>query len=338
MIDLGNFKLKIKKGFEALVGFYKNNQMKTLFTLGVVTILLGAVFFYSLFFIPVKDFPGQKMVEVQEGDTLYRVSSKMEEAGIIKSAFWLRSAVIAMQGEANVFAGDYYFNEPESLLEVARRVTEGEYGLEPVRVTVPEGLNIFEIAEILEGVLVRFDPEEFLSEAEEGYLFPDTYFFRPNAGAREVVRAMRSNFDERTREIREEAKERGWDFDEIVNMASILETEARTTEARRKIADILYRRLDINMPLQVDVTFKYINGKNTYQLTRDDLQIDSPYNTYVYTGLPPTPIANPGVDSILAALDPIETNYLYFLSDRSGNMYYAEDFEGHIANRRFMDN
>jgi UPF0755 protein len=82
----------------------------------------------------------------------------------------------------------------------------------------------------------------------------------------------------------------------------------------------------------------YINGKNTYELTMEDLRIDSPYNTYVYAGLPPTPIANPGIDSILAAANPTESNYLYFLSDRSGNMYYAENFDDHIYNRQFMDN
>jgi UPF0755 protein len=121
-------------------------------------------------------------------------------------------------------------------------------------------------------------------------------------------------------------------------MASILENEARTTESRKIIAGILWKRLYLGMPLQVDSTFSYINGKNTYDLTLDDLKINSPYNTYLYKGLPPGPISNPGLDAINDAIYPTKTPYLYFLSSKSGDMYYAKTFEEHKRNKELYLN
>ena len=121
--------------------------------------------------------------------------------------------------------------------------------------------------------------------------------------------------------------------EDIIIMASILENETRTPEDRRIVSGILWKRLKLGMPLQVDASFVYVNGKNTYELTANDLKIDSPYNTYKYQGLPPGPIGNPGLDSILAALNPTTTKYLYFLSSLDGKMYYAQTFEQHKKNR-----
>ena len=116
-------------------------------------------------------------------------------------------------------------------------------------------------------------------------------------------------------------------------MASIIEKEARTMETRQIIAGILWKRLELGMPLQVDVSFKYINGKTTKNLTLADLKIDSPYNSYLYKGLPPTPISNPGLDAIKAAISPTKTDYLYFLSDRKGLMHYAKTYQQHLQNK-----
>ena len=116
-------------------------------------------------------------------------------------------------------------------------------------------------------------------------------------------------------------------------MASIIEKEAHTSDDRRVISGILWERLKIGMPLQVDATFLYINGKNTYDLSVDDLAIDSPYNTYKYAGLPIGPIGNPGLDSLEAALAPMTSPYLYYLSDKSGKTYYARTFNEHKRNR-----
>jgi UPF0755 protein len=116
-------------------------------------------------------------------------------------------------------------------------------------------------------------------------------------------------------------------------MASILEGEARLLETRRIVAGILWKRISLGMPLQVDTTFKYELGKTTFDLTTEDLKADSAYNSYTRLGLPPTPVSNPGIESILAAVTPIKTNYLYFLTDKKGEMHYATTHEGHVANK-----
>ena len=119
-------------------------------------------------------------------------------------------------------------------------------------------------------------------------------------------------------------------------MASILEKEARKLETRKVIAGILWKRIEIGMPLQVDAVFGYIHATSTYSPTFEDLEVDSPYNTYTNRGLPPGPIGNPGLESIRAALEPTKTPYLYYLTGKDGFMYYAKTFDQHVANRRFL--
>jgi len=120
---------------------------------------------------------------------------------------------------------------------------------------------------------------------------------------------------------------------EVLTMASIIEKEVRTPEDMKLVSGVLWKRIEVGMPLQVDAPFIYYNGKNSYTLTKEDLSDDHEYNTYKNKGLPPTAITNPGLDSIRAAITPTNTEYLYFLSDKSGNMYYAKNFEGHKRNR-----
>ena len=184
----------------------------------------------------------------------------------------------------------------------------------------------------------KFDPKDFISNAKEGYLFPDTYLFLPNSEITQVLSFMKNNFDKKIQSIESEIIEFKKPLNDVIIMASILEEEARKTDTRRTIAGILWKRLSVGMPLQVDVTFQYINGKKTFELTTEDLKIDSPYNTYKYRGLPPTPISNPGLDSILSAITPIETPYFYFLSDKDGNMHYAKTFSEHKKNKELYLN
>jgi UPF0755 protein len=155
----------------------------------------------------------------------------------------------------------------------------------------------------------------------------------PNSHANDVILMMRETFARKFQEYEEDFLKSGKTLEEIVTVASIVEGEGRGLESKRIIAGIIWNRLRKKMPLQVDAPFEYYNGKNSYTLTKDDLKEDHPYNTYVNKGLPPTAINNPGIDSIRAAIAPTNTNYLYWLSDRSGNTYYAKDFEGHQANR-----
>jgi len=192
------------------------------------------------------------------------------------------------------------------------------------------------MANLLKEKFPKFDEEKFLkiAQAEEGFLFPDTYYFLPSVTPQSVISTMKDNFHKKIEEISEKIDNFGKDIKEIVIMASILEKEARTLDSKRMIAGILWKRIEIDMPLQVDAVFPYIIGKNTYQLSLEDLKVDSPYNTYTNKGLPIGPIANPSLWSLLATVTPIESDYLFYLSDQSGNMYYGVDFEQHKSNKR----
>lgn len=298
-------------------------------------IILGLIFsYFFLLMSPPTFFAKDTVITVEEGASLSEIALHLEEQHIIRSPFAFKVIhKLIFRNDRGIIAGDYVFEKNLSAYSVASRLSKGKYNLSPVRITIPEGLNKFELADLLSGRLSHFDRRTFIASAPEGYLFPDTYFFLPNADTRDVIRIMNNNFYEQIGTIREKIANSERNFEDIISMASIVETEARQTETRKIIAGILWNRLENDMPLQVDVSFKYINGKTTFDLTEEDLDIDSRYNSYKYTGLPPTPIANPGLDAILAALEPTETEYVFFLSDREGDMHYAETFDEHVRNK-----
>lgn len=307
-----------------------------------LSIIFFLVFSFSgLFYIfnltPPSNFPVGVIVEIEDGDTLTGISEYLEQNNIIKSAFWFKVIVKVLKGDKGLMSGDYFFEYPKDSFGISHSLTSGNFGLNPIRITMYEGTSVSEMAEMLEKKFAEFDAEEFKKIAKEGnkegYLFPDTYLFLPNVKAPEVIFAMEKNFYEKIKEIQDKIDKSEKDLNEIITMASLLEEEARTQKTRKIISGILWNRIDIGMPLQVDAVFPYIMGKNTYQVSLEDLKIDDPYNTYKNKGLPPGPITNPGLNSIIAALEPIESDYFYYLSDRQGNLYYAVDFEGHKRNR-----
>lgn len=295
----------------------------------------GLALFFIVYFgvlLAPGDFARGTIATVEKGMTLREVADALEKENIIRSPLLFKGAVVLMNGNGTVLSGDYFFNSRPTFLSVAWRVARGVFGLAPIKVTIPEGANVFEVAWLAAKKLDKFDAEEFVRIArdDEGYLFPDTYHFLPNAGAEDVRRALRENFDKKIRPLESAIKDSGKDLRDIIIMASLLEEEARGEDTRRLIAGILWKRLDMGMALQVDATFQYVNGKNTFELTLADLEDDSsPYNTYAHKGLPPGPISNPGLDSIVAALYPKENPYLFYLADLSGVTYYSRTFEEH---------
>lgn len=281
------------------------------------------------------NFPLHTLVSVEKGVTIKQTADFLEQKNFISSAFWFVALNRLLSGGRGVLAGDYYFDKRQSLFTVSRRLARGDFGLTPVVVFIPEGSSIKETGAILAKTLPSFAQENFFAEAQgkEGYLFPDTYYFPPNIKPAAVIGAMEKNFNNKISTLNEKISAFGKPLKEVVIMASLLEEEARQLETKQMIAGILWKRLKIDMPLQVDSSFQYVNGKNTFTLTLDDLKIDSPYNTYFYKGLPPTPISNPGLDSILAAITPTASQYLYFLTDKNGNMRYAITHDQHVANK-----
>lgn len=313
--------------------FLKKHK-KILSIIGGVLCIVFAIVYITIWRAP-SNFPLYSIVSVKSGESLEVVTQKFTSLRMIRSPFVFRSLVILLGGEKKVTAGDYLLSNKENPLTLAWRIIEGNFGMDPVKVTIFEGLNNTEIATLLSNNLISFDIKMFQEGAKnkEGYLFPDTYFFPPTAKPGEVIDRMEENFNEKIKILEPDIESFGKPLKEVIVMASIIEGEARGEDAQKMVAGILWKRISIGMPLQVDATFKYINGKDSSNLTLDDLKIQSAYNTYINKGLPPTPINNPGLDTIRAAINPTKTDYLYFLTGNDGKMYYAKTFEQHKLNK-----
>lgn len=280
-------------------------------------------------------FPEKSIFSIEKGSGLNHLAIDLNKHGIIRSPFWFKTFSVLFGGTKGIIAGDYVLDNKETIISIAYRFSKGDYRLNPVKITIPEGLNVFEISTLVSDKFYNIDKDDFIKQAgkDEGYLFPDTYLFLPNVNAKEVIKVFKENFSKKIELLNSQIEIFKSPLIDIVKMASIIEEEAKTTESRKIISGILWRRISLRMPLQVDSSFKYINGKTTANLTLNDLKIDSPYNSYVHKGLPPTPISNPGLDSIIAAINPTKTDYLYFLTDSTGNMHYAKTFEEHLQNK-----
>ena len=291
---------------------------------------------FHFFVAPPEQFPIGSLIKIESGMTVHESAELLKERGAIRSTTTFMALVRLFGAYRGIIAGDYYFDVPESTIEVAIRFTHGEYNLTLVRVTIPEGATTAEIADILDWKIPSFNRSGFLALAEprEGYLFPDTYFFLPNVTHEEIIRTMEENFKNRTSMLAEQIAKSGHTLSDIVIMASIVEKETIEWKDKLIVAGLLWKRIEIGMPLQVDAPFLYAININTFNLTLKNLRTDSPYNTYTRKGLPATPIANPGLDSIRATIQPKETHYLFYLSDRSSNIHYSRDFEEHKANKR----
>jgi len=314
----------------------------TVFLVGGFLAALSFVVLVFLFLLSPPDVIEDREILISRGEILQDASFALERAGVIRSAVAFQVFVLLQGGERNVVAGIYRFTEPESARVIAERLLRGDFRSNSLVITFPEGLMVREMAPLLAARIPNFDSASFLSQALpfEGRLFPDTYFFHNNATPEEIIAKMKANFERRVASVPVAPRLADRPFSDILIMASLLEEEAATSDSRRIISGILWSRIEKKMPLQVDAAFLYIEeleGRNTYTLTLEDLAFDSPYNTYINVGFPPTPITNPGLDSILAAANPIASDYLFYLSDTRGNMYYARTFEEHRANRKFLD-
>ncbi len=302
----------------------------------IIIVVLGALFGYVYVNMiePPSAFPIDSLVSVDSGESLRQIADTLQQEQVVRSPLMLRLFVTLLGAQKSVHAGDYLFTEPLNAFEVARALAVGRFGLEPITIRVPEGATVKQMAVIFGRSLQRFNVSNFMAKAgpQEGYLFPDTYNFLPNANENMVIDAMRQNFDDKIAVIEPQIASSTHSLADIVVMASILEREAFNTTDRRMIAGVLWHRLRLGMPLQVDATFAYTLGKGTFQLTMKDLTTPSPYNTYLNKGLPPTPIGSPSLDSLEAAADPIQNDYLFFLADHQGVTHYCKTYACQLAN------
>lgn len=307
--------------------------LPTAFLCGILVFLL-----YFIVAAPPFDFPSATLVKVSKGETIEEVAADLQKKHIIRSTFMFKFVARLYGSREAAVKGEYFFPGPQTIFTIGKRLARGDFELVPVRVTLPEGSSTAEMAKILTQKIADFDTETFLKLAQEkeGFLFPDTYFFLPGQEPESVLSVLQNNFDNHIAEVnvQEALLEFNKPLKDIIIMASLLEKEASDFEDKRIIAGILWKRISINMPLQVDAVFPYIIGKNSFDLTRADLKVDSPYNTYTHKGLPIGPITNPGIESILAAMTPVKTNYLYYLSDLNSQFHFSATYKQQLANQK----
>jgi UPF0755 protein len=295
----------------------------------LIAILAG---FFSL---PPRPFPGKTVVSISDGYTLTKTADLLKADGLIKSPFLFKTFVVLFGGDTRIIKGDYLFDNSQSVLRIAYRISNGIIGQARLKVTIPEGSNVGDIAMIIKKSIPSFDDVGLKSYAKiyEGKLFPDTYYFYENIKPTEVVKAMNDVYNRRIGSIQDQISGFNKSTDDVVKMASIVEKEATSSVDRRIIAGILWKRINDGMPLQVDPPFFYFLNKTSSQLTIADLAVDSPYNLYKNKGLPPTAIDNPGLEAITDTINPTTTKYWYYLSDKNGSMHYATTYDGHLANK-----
>ncbi len=300
-----------------------------------VTCLLVMIVTVSFYSLAPRNFINGTQIHIAKNTSLTGITNLLEKNHVISSPILFKVVVTFFYGRRSINAGDYLFKNPQNLFIVAGRLARGDQGLPPIKITIPEGSTVNDIAWILLKKMPDFNVPYFIKIAHdfEGHLFPDTYVLYSNTTPTEVFTTMRKTFDTKIESLSADIKLFGRKFEDVIIMASLLEKEATSSADRAVISGILWKRLDLGMPLQVDPPLAYITSNTSGFISLDDTKIDSPYNTYRYKGLPKGPISNPGLDAISAAIHPVKTPYYFYLSDKQGNMHYATTHEGHLLNR-----
>ena len=298
---------------------------------------------------PFKGYDGpEQFVEIPEGSGHTSIGRRLADAGIIRDRLGFRFEILRSGLGRRLQAGEYRFDRPMTVREVVDKIARGDVYLVPI--TFREGLTIREMAQLFEakGLGTAKDFATQASDAQrirnldpaatnlEGYLFPDTYATTRQTTAAQLVPRMVEGFEKAlTPETLSAAEGRGLTLRELVTLASIVEKETGKPEERPLVAAVYSNRLKIGMALQCDPTVIYaLERANRYNgnLTRENMQIDSPYNTYRYPGLPPGPIANPGRASLEAAARPADVPYLYFVARGDGSHAFAATLDEHNRN------
>ncbi|MDP3244762.1 MAG: endolytic transglycosylase MltG [bacterium] len=326
--------------------------MKKIFGL-LITALIGYGVYYVLFSVPVQPTGQTQNIVIEKGQSLKEIAGLLKTAGYIRSTFGFETYVWLKNLGGKLQAGDYKLPAGLSLGEITGYLSKGLGATPERRLTIIEGWSEKEIADYLakEGVgqsnefLKIVSPQsrftgadfQFLNDKPkkvglEGYLFPDTYRVYKDATMEDVVKKMLQTFDEKlTPETRNAIDKRGRTIFDIVRMASIIEAEVPHSEDRAIVSDILWKRLEAGMLLQCDSTLNYATEGKNRALTLEELKIDSPYNSYKYPGLSPTPIGNPGLGAIKAAIYPESSPYWFFLSSKEGKTIFSKNLDEHNA-------
>jgi UPF0755 protein len=320
------------------------HRRKTTLALTLVTLLTGIAFFHYAR-SPVNHFTTPKIVDIPKGAGFFRITEIMNDAGLVKNRpfFWLLA--LGKGAAMHIRAGEYEIIGALSPSEIIEKLVRGE--IKYYTVTLPEDITVNEMARRLASFklinekefMILATDQEFLAslgiegDTIEGYLFPETYQFDRSMTTKEVIRIIvRQFWREITPEMRKRAETIGLTLTEWVTLASIIGKESGNKEEKPLISAVFHNRLKRGMKLQSDPTAVYTleqAGNPVKTVLRSHLKRNTPHNTYRIDGLPPGPIANPGIDSLQAALNPAKVNYLYFVANNDGTHQFSTSLEAH---------
>lgn len=343
--------LSLSRWFNKLKGrnFSKTSPVffkKIITAIAIFALALFLIFFFEIY-IPLNPDSHETIIyTVKKGMGDEEISKDLKNLGIIRNDYFFRAYTLLSLRHLMLQAGRYNLSSKMSAYQIVKKMAEGD--VIKNKLIILEGWDLEDVGKYLEAkeICVKdyftflaqkdyADNFDFLKDKPkdmglEGYLFPDTYEITEGESCEDILSMILSNFGKKlTPELKNEIANQGKSIFDIVTMASMLEKEVRTLEDKKIVSGILWKRLSIDMPLQIDATVNYVTGRSDPAVAIKATKIDSPYNTYKYKGLPKGPISNPGVDSILAAIYPTTTKYWFYLTD--GKTIFSETFEQHVA-------
>jgi len=321
-----------------------------IFILLFIVILFSGIFIWRGTFLPKEAGSVETvMFLIKKGEATKEISIDLEKQGLIKNSFFFRIYALIQGKTKELKAGEYELSPAMTIPEIVAKLVSGE--IIKKTITIIEGWNLKDINDYLRDRGGTVPPKldlykkdyAFLEDASddvslEGYLFPDTYEISSEDGIEDIVRKMLTNFGKKlNQDLREEITSQGKSIFEIITMASLIEKEVKTLEDKKIVSDIFWKRLKIGKPLESCATIAYILGVNKWRYSFDDTRILSPYNTYLNRGLPFGPICNPGMESILAAIYPEESDYWFYLSTPEGKTIFSKTLGEHnIAKAKYL--
>ncbi|KDR94142.1 UPF0755 protein [Peptoclostridium litorale DSM 5388] len=322
--------------------------------LAAIVAVLGAGMYFKAQIGPYeKNSSEYEVVEIQKGTYMEGAANILHEKKLIRNEIFFR--ILAKTNEMeSIKAGKYKIYRSSSNVEILHMLNSGDTFSEGISVTIPEGFESYKIANRLEEIGIasseRFmelvnTPSVFYDEAEflkgediktlEGFLFPDTYYFEKDDSEEQIIAKMLKRFKQvYAPEYEKKQEEMGLTLNEIITMASLVEREAKADSERELVSSVFYNRLKLERRLESCATVQYILKERKANLSYADLEIDSPYNTYKYAGLPPSAIASPGQKSIKAALYPADADYLYFVAKKDGSHTFSKTYKEHLEAKK----
>lgn len=309
---------------------------KIIFLIFTAALFLGGFFYWSLGATGEKE----KVFVINRGDSIVSIARRLEEQGLIKNKWAFLICLKFLGKEDKIQAGSFRLGGKDNLWGVINKLQKGMLDL---WVTLLEGWRREEVAREL-NLKLGYNEEEFLAvtQGKEGYLFPDSYLFPREASLEKVISIIENNFEKKWKLLREEGSVLSLTQNQVLIFASLVEREARIEEDRALVAGVLIKRWENNWPLQVDATVQYAKASLECRansqcdwwplVDKNDLKINSPYNTYINSNLPLAPICNPSFSSLRSVLKPEESDYWFYLSDKTGRIHFAKTLEEHQRN------